>query len=106
MRGLRGTHNTNPTIVRRAGATSSMAGAQRLLLEPVRQDFIHKLRAALSGLDSPVDPDRRVRIEVSRRQISSLAAEKRLRRRLLARKTAISTAAFGPLWLARRLRVR
>lgn len=98
--------NTNPTIVRRAGTSSTMSEEQRVLLEPVRQDFIRQLRAALAELDSAVDPHRRIRIDVSRRQISRLAAEKRLRLRLQARRTAISTAAHAPLWLWRRLRVR
>lgn len=98
--------NTNPTIVRRAGAPSTMPEEQRVLLEPVRQHFLRQLRVALARLDSAVDPHRRIRIDVSRRQLSRLAAEKRLRLRLRARKTAISTAAHAPLWLVRRLRAK
>ena len=83
-----------------------MREEQRALLEPVRQDFLRQLRVALARIDTAVDPHRRIRIDVSRGQLSRLAAEKRLRLRLQARKTAISTAAHAPLWLVRRLRAK
>ena len=98
--------NTNPTIVRRASAVSTAPDEQRRLREPMRQDFIARLREALCELDSAADSDRQVGIDVSPGQVARLASEKRLRRRLHARRTAVSTAAFAPLWLLRRLRAK
>ncbi len=56
--------------------------------------------------DTELDPNRRVRIEVSPRERRRLQAERRLRLRLQARRTAISRAAYPPMWLLRRLRAR
>jgi hypothetical protein len=96
--------NTNPTIVRRAGVPSTMPQEQQNLLAPVREGFLRQLQVALAGIDSETDPHRRVRIDVSRRQLGRLEAEKRLRLRIRAHKTVISRAAYAPLWLLRRLR--
>jgi hypothetical protein len=95
--------NTNPTIVRRAATPSTMAAAQRALLEPMRERFLQRFRGALEAIDTDADPTRTIRIDVSRRELRRLAAERRLRQRLRARRTAISRLAAGPLWLVRRL---
>jgi hypothetical protein len=96
--------NTNPTIVRRAADPNPMPEEQRNLLAPVRDRFIGQCRAALAAIDSEVDPTRTLRIDVSPRQLRQLAAEKRLRRRLQARKTALGRAAYVPLRLLRHFR--
>jgi hypothetical protein len=96
--------NTNPTIVRRAANPSTMPAAQRALLEPMRERFLLRFQAALEVIDTDADPNRTIRIDVSRRELRRLAAERRLRQRLRARRTAIARVAAGPLWLARRLR--
>jgi hypothetical protein len=98
--------NTNPTIVRRPGAGSTLTGEQRRLLAPVLEEFLRRFRTALEAIDSEVDPDLRVRIDVSPGQVRRLAAERRLRRRLRARTTAIARIARAPLWLRHRLRGR
>jgi len=98
--------NTNPTLVRRTGAPSVMAADQWALVAPAQARFIHQFQCALEQLDSAVDPDRRVRIAVSPSELRRLGREKRLRRRLRARRTAIAQLAAAPLWLARRLRRR
>jgi hypothetical protein len=81
-----------------------MPQEQQNLLAPVREGFLRQLQVALAGIDSETDPHRRVRIDVSRRQLGRLEAEKRLRLRIRAHKTVISRAAYAPLWLLRRLR--
>jgi hypothetical protein len=98
--------NTNPTIVRRAAAPSSMPEEQRNLLAPVREGFLQQLRAALVAIDSEVDPTQMIRIDVSPRQLRQLEAEKRLRRRLYARRVVLAQAANVPLWLSRRFRAK
>jgi hypothetical protein len=96
--------NTNPTIVRRAAAPNLMPEEQRHLLAPVRERFIGQCRAALAAIDSEVDPTRTIRIDVAPRQLRQLAAEKRLRLRLQARRTALGLAASVPLRLLRHFR--
>jgi hypothetical protein len=96
--------NTNPTIVRRAGNPRTMPPDQWALLEPARERFLERFGAALAAIDSDVDPARTVRIAVSRHELRRLAAERRLRQRLRARRTALARLATGPLWLARCLR--
>jgi hypothetical protein len=70
----------------------------------VRQIFFPSLQAALEAIDSVADPSQTVRIEVSQRQRRRLAAEKQLRLRIQARKTAISQGADLLLRSIRRLR--
>ena len=86
--------NTNPMIVRPSGwpPSSTMTAEQRNLRAPMRDRFLREFHAALEAIDSTVDPNRTIRIDVSRRQQRKLEAEKRLRLRLRARKTAISFA--------------
>lgn len=95
--------NTNPTIMRIAAA-GPIPEEQRRLRDPVRQVFFPQLRAAFEAIDSQADSSQAVRIHVSPRQQRKLKEEKRLRQRVLARRTAISQTA-GPLlrWI-RRLR--
>jgi hypothetical protein len=96
--------NTNPMIVRRAAAPSTMPAEQQNLLEPVRQSFLRQFGATLAKIDPGVDPDRTVRIDISRQQLRRLEAEKRSRRGLRARRTAISVTAHPAVSLLRRLR--
>jgi hypothetical protein len=96
--------NTNPTIVRRAGNISMMTEEQKNLLAPVRERFLQQFQFALEAIDSAADSNRMIRIDVSRRQVRQLEAERRSRLRFRARKTAISHVAYPPIWLFRRLR--
>ena len=97
--------NTNPTIVRRAANPSTMPTAQRSLLEPMRERFLQRFQAALEAIDTDADPDRTIRIDVPRRLLRTLEAEKRQRRRP-ARRTGIARLIAGSAVLARRFRVR
>jgi hypothetical protein len=97
--------NTNPTIVRRATSPSTMPAEQQNLLAPVRDSFLRQLQAALARIDTEVDSDRTVRIDISRRQLRKLEAEKQLSHRLRAHKTAISVTAHATRTLLRRLRL-
>jgi hypothetical protein len=96
--------NTNPTIVRRTGAPSTMTDEQWRMVAPAQNGFLQRFRAAWEALDTQMDPLRRVSIEVTPGQRRRLQAERRLRLRLQARHTAISRAAYAPMWLLRRLR--
>ena len=98
--------NTNPTIVRRTGAPSSMTAEQWQMVAPAQDGFLRRFRAAWEAIDIELDPNRSIRIEVSPEQRRRLQAERRLRLRLQARRTAISCAAYAPMWLLRRLRAR
>ena len=81
--------NTNPTIVR-PFAAPPIPEEQRRLRDPVRQLFFPSLQAALEAIDCVADPSQTIRIEVLERQRRKLRAEKLLRLRIQARKTAIS----------------
>ena len=98
--------NTNPTITRRIGAPSALTDDQWRLVGPARAGFFRRFQVALEGIDSEADPNRMIRIDVSRRQLRQMEADKRLRLRLRARKTAIALAAYAPMWLFRRLRAK
>jgi hypothetical protein len=98
--------NTNPTIVRRASNPTTMPAVQRELLESMRQQFLQRLRVALEGIDADVDPERTIRIDLPRKQLRKLEAEKRLQRRLLARRTGTARLLAGPARVARRLGLR
>ena len=98
--------NTNPTLVRRTGAPSTMNAEQWKMLAPAQATFLQRFEKAFEEIDSAVDPGRIVRIDVSRRQLRRLEAERRLRERLRARRTPIAGLAAPPLWLLRRLRAR
>jgi hypothetical protein len=98
--------NTNPTIVRRTRAPSTMTPEQWAMVTPAQECFLQRFRAAWEAIDTDLDPHCRIRIVVSPRQQRRLRAERRLRRRLQARRTAVSCAAYGPRWLLRRLRDR
>ncbi len=76
------------------------------LVGPARAGFFRRFQVALEGIDSEADPNRMIRIDVSRRQLRQLEADKRLRLRLRARKTAIALAAYAPMWLFRCLRAK
>jgi len=70
--------NTNPMIVRPAGwGPSTMTPEQRRYGAPVVSRFLGEFQAALEAIDSPVDPNRTIRIDVSRRQERLLETEKR-----------------------------
>jgi len=95
--------NTNPTLVRRTGAPSTMSAEQWKVLAPVQEAFLRRFEAAFEAIDTDVDPGRTVPIDVSPRQLRRLEAERRLKSRLLARRTAVSLIARAPRWLLRRL---
>jgi hypothetical protein len=95
--------NTNPVIMRRASA-GPMPEEQIRLRDPVRQVFFPSFQTALEAVDSVADPNQSVRIEVSPGQLRKLDAERRLRLRLQARKTAVSQVAGPLLRSIRRLR--
>lgn len=96
--------NTNPTIVRRTGAPSTMTPEQWRMVAPAQDGFLQRFRAAWEAIDTQMDPHRRTSIDVAPEQQRRLQAERRLRLRLQARRTAISRAAYAPMWLLRRLR--
>jgi hypothetical protein len=98
--------NTNPTIVRRAMKSNALAEPQRAPLEPMRQRFLQRLQEALEAIDTDVDPARTIRFDLPRRQLRKLEAEKRLRRRLQARRTAMAQLVSGPARIARRVGLR
>jgi hypothetical protein len=89
--------NTNPTIVHRPGGLRTLTAEQRNLRAPVRDGFFRRFRAAWEMIDSEVDPTRKIRINVSRRQLRKLVAERRLMARLRARKTILSRVAYPPM---------
>lgn len=95
--------NTNPTIIRPATAPP-IPEDQRRLRDPVRRLFFPSFQAAVEAIDSVADPSETIRIQVSQRQRRRLAAEKQLRLRIQARKTAFSLGADLLLQSIRRLR--
>jgi hypothetical protein len=95
--------NTNPTLVRRTGAPSTMTAEQWRLLGPGQEGAVGRLGDAFDAIDTDADPSRTVPIEVSRAQIRRLAIESRQRQRLLARDTAIARVARVPIRVVRRL---
>jgi len=95
--------NTNPTLVRRTGALSTMSAEQWTVLAPAQEAFVRRFEAAFEAIDTDMDAGRTVPIDISPKQIRRLQAEKRLKSRLLARRTAISGIARTPGWLLRRL---
>jgi hypothetical protein len=95
--------NTNPTLVRRTGSSSTMSAEQWTVLAPAQEAFLRRFEAAFEAIDTDIDPCRTIPIDVSPRQVRGLEAERRLKTRLLARRTAISLIARGPGWLLRRL---
>jgi len=95
--------NTNPTLVRRTGALSTMSAEQWTVLAPGQEAFLRRFEAAFEAIDTDMDAGRTVPIDISPKQIRQLHAEKRLKSRLLARRTAISRIARTPGWLLRRL---
>lgn len=95
--------NTNPTLVRRTGATSTIAAEQWQALAPLQDAFLRRFEAAFEAIDTHLDPGCTVAVDVSPRQLRRLEAEKRLQSRLAARRTAISLIARSPRWLLRRL---
>ena len=95
--------NTNPTLVRRTGALSTMSADQWTVLAPAQEAFLRRFEAAFEAIDTDMDAGRTIPIDISPKQIRRLQAEKRLKSRLLARRTAISRIARTPGWLLRRL---
>jgi len=89
--------NLNPTIAHRPGRPSRATADERSLLAPAREVFRRQFQAAWEGIDSAVDPDRTIRLDVSPRQLRRLRAESRLRARLRARATVISQVAYPPI---------
>jgi len=96
--------NTNPTIVRRTGAPSTMTAEQWRMVAPAQDGFLERFRAAWQAIDTEIDPQRKACIEVTRGQQRRLQVERRLRLRLQARRTAISYAGHTPMWFLRRFR--
>jgi hypothetical protein len=96
--------NTNPTIVRRTGAPSTMTAEQWRMVAPAQDGFLERFRDAWQAIDTEIDPQRKTGIEVTPGQQRRLQVERRLRLRLQARRTAISYAAHTPMWFLRRLR--
>lgn len=90
--------NTNPTIVHRPTAVTLLTKEQQSLLAPVRDGFLHRCGAALEKIDSTADSNRLVRAEVSETERRELKAERELKLRLRARKTAISRLHPAFLW--------
>jgi hypothetical protein len=84
--------NTNPTIIRVSGART-ISEEQHRLREPVRQQFFPSFLAALKALDSTVNPNETISIDVSPADRRKLEAEKQIRLRVKARKTTLSQAA-------------
>jgi hypothetical protein len=76
------------------------------VLAPAQEAFLRRFEAAFEAIDTDIDPRRTIPIDVSPTQIRRLRAEKRLKSRLLARRTAISLIARSPGWLVRRLAAR
>lgn len=95
--------NTNPCIMRTACAPQLTAEQWRLR-DPVRETFFPGFQAAFEAIDSAADPNQTIRIEISPSQLRKLDAEKRLRLRVVARKTALSQTAGPILRTLRRLR--
>ena len=95
--------NTNPTLVRRTGAPSTMSAEQWKVLAPAQEAFMRRFEVAFDAIDTDVDPGRTVPIDVSPRQLRRLEAEKRLKARLLARRTAVALITGPPGWLRCRL---
>jgi hypothetical protein len=81
--------NTNPTLVRRTGAPSTMSAEQWEVLSPVQAAFMQRFGAAFEAIDSDVNPGRSIPIDISPREVRRLQREKRLKERLLARRTAV-----------------
>ena len=98
--------NTNPTLVRRTGAPSTMSSEQWKVLAPVQAAFMQRFGAAFEAIDTDVDPGRTIPIDISPRQLRRLKREKRLRARLLARRTAVGLIARLPGRLVGRSRDR
>ena len=94
--------NTNPTLVRRRGAPSTMSAEQWKVLAPAQEAFLRRFEAAFEAIDSDLDPGRTVTIEIAPRDIRRRDAERRLKSRFLARRTAISLITRTPgRWLRR-----
>jgi hypothetical protein len=93
--------NTNPMLVRRTGAPSAMSAEQWKVLAPAQEAFMRRFEAAFGAIDTDVDPVRTVPIDISPRQRRRLETERRLKSRLLARRTTVSVIAR---WLLRRLK--
>jgi hypothetical protein len=93
--------NTNPTLVRRTGAPSTMSAEQWKVLAPVQAAFMQRFGAAFEAIDTNVDPGRSIPIDISPRQLYRLENEKRRMARLLARRTAVGLLARVPRRLAR-----
>jgi|SRR5262245_15741619 len=96
--------NTNPMIVRPAAAPTSLPEEQRNLLAPVREHFLRQFQEALAAIDSAVDSRQTIRIDVSRRQLRRLQAEKQFELRLRAVRGILAQAAHVPLSLLRHFR--
>jgi len=92
--------NTNPTLVRRTGAPSTMSAEQWKVLAPAQAAFMKRFGEAFEAIDANVDPGRSIPIEVLPRQLYRLEREKRRRARLLDRRTAIGLLARIPRRLA------
>jgi hypothetical protein len=74
--------NTNPMVVRPVTwAPNSFTPEQRDLNMPLRAYFLRQFQSAMEAVDGTADPNRTVRISVSRRQQRKLEAEKRWLRR-------------------------
>jgi hypothetical protein len=70
--------NTNPMIVRPATwAPNNLTPEQRNLHAPIRTRFLRALQSALEEIDSPLDSNQTVRVQVSEKQRRRLNAEKR-----------------------------
>jgi hypothetical protein len=95
--------NTNPMIVRPAGTVTALTQGQESLLAPVRNSFLERFGAALEKIDRTTDPHRAICVDVSERERREVEAERRLKRRVRARKTALSQMRPVVTGLRRRL---
>ena len=95
--------NTNPTLVRRTGAPSTVSPEYWPLLAPVQDVFLQRFEAAFAAIDTDLDPGRTVPITILPGEIRRRKAERRLKSRLLARSTAFSLFTRAPRWLFSRL---
>jgi len=79
-----------------------MSAEQWKVLAPAQEAFLRRFEAAFEAIDSDLDPGRTVTIEIAPRDIRRRDAERRLKSRFLARRTAISLITRTPgRWLRR-----
>jgi len=95
--------NTNPTLVRRTGAPSTVSAEYWPMLAPAQDLFLQRFEAAFAAIDTELDPGTTVPVSISRGEIRRRETERRQKSRLLARRTAFSLLVRAPRWLCRRL---